>query len=89
MMNYTLRFSEQAKADIRRHKKSGNKSIINKIRLFLEELSNHPFTGTGKPESLKHELSGYWSRRIDKEHCLVYKVDKDIVYILSAFGHYT
>lgn len=89
MMNYTLRFSEQAKADIRKHKKSGNKSIINKIHLFLEELSNHPFTGTGKPESLKHELSGYWSRRIDKEHCLVYKVDKDIVYILSAFGHYT
>ncbi|MFA7449114.1 MAG: Txe/YoeB family addiction module toxin [Weeksellaceae bacterium] len=71
MINYTLRFSEQAKADIRKHKKSGNKSIINKIRLFLEELSNHPFTGTGKPESLKHELSGYWSRRIDKEHRLV------------------
>lgn len=71
MSTYVLRFSDQAKDDIRIHKKSGNKSIVNKIIVLLDELSKHPFTGTGKPEPLKHSLTGYWSRRINREHRLV------------------
>jgi toxin YoeB len=50
MNSYTLWFSEQAIDDIRQHKKSGNKAVINKVILLLEELTQHPFTGTGKPE---------------------------------------
>ncbi len=88
MSSYILRFSEQAKDDIRQHKKSGNKSVVNKITLLLEELAKHPFTGTGKPEPLKHNLSGVWSRRINREHRLVYEVDDDVILVLSAKGHY-
>jgi toxin YoeB len=89
MSSYTLRFSERAKDDLRVQKKSGNKNIVNKFTLLLEELIIHPFSGTGKPEPLKHSLSGCWSRRINKEHRLVYQVSDDIVLILSAKGHYS
>ena len=88
MNSYTLWFSEQAIDDIRQHKKSGNKAVINKVILLLEELTQHPFTGTGKPEPLKYNLSGMWSRRINKEHRLVYEVQENTVFILSAKGHY-
>lgn len=88
MSSYTLRFSEQAKEDIRLHKKSGNKAAVNKITLLLEELTQHPFTGTGKPEPLKHSLAGCWSRRINQEHRLVYQINDSFVLILSAKGHY-
>jgi toxin YoeB len=88
MSSYILRFSEQAKDDIRQHKKSGNNSVVNKITLLLEELSLHPFTGTGKPEPFKHYLTGCWSRRINREHRLVYEVDADVILVLSAKGHY-
>jgi len=88
MISYVLRFSEQAKDDIRLHKKSGNKTIVNKITLLLKELTQHPFSGTGKPEPLKHFLTGCWSRRINREHRLIYEVADTFVYILSAKGHY-
>jgi toxin YoeB len=88
MSSYILRFSEQAKEDIRNHKKSGNKAVVNKITLLLEELTEHPFDGTGKPELLKYELAGLLSRRINQEHRLVYQVFDDVVVILSAKGHY-
>ena len=88
MSSYTLRFSEQSKEDIRIHKKSGNKAAVNKIILLLEELAEHPFTGTGKPEPLKHSLAGCWSRRINREHRLVYQISDTIIVILSAKGHY-
>jgi toxin YoeB len=88
MSSYTLRFSEQAKDDIRLHKKSGNKSVVNKITLLLQELVLHPFSGTGKPEPLQHALTGCWSRRINREHRLVYEVSENTILILSAKGHY-
>jgi toxin YoeB len=56
--------------------------------MLMEELAQHPFTGTGKPEPLKHEFSGCWSSRINREHRLVYEVSDNIVSILSAKGHY-
>jgi len=87
-MVYELEFSEQADLDIDKHKKAGNKAILNKILIFFDELCQHPFTGTGKPEPLKHELAGKWSRRINKEPRLIYRVENDTVFILSVFGHY-
>lgn len=87
-MVYNLDFTDRAKADIESHKMAGNRAVLNKLLKLLHELAEHPFTGTGKPEALKHDLSGYWSRRINKEHRLVYEVSDDIVFILSAKWHY-
>ena len=87
-MGYHLDFTDKAKEDIAAHKKSGNKAVLNKLLTLLEQLEEHPFTGTGKPEPLKHNLSGMWSRRINKEHRLVYQIEGNTVFILSAKGHY-
>jgi toxin YoeB len=54
----------------------------------LDEISEHPYTGTGKPEQLKHSLRGTWSRRINFEHRLVYEVIDSTIFILSVRGHY-
>jgi toxin YoeB len=87
-MNYILDFTDDAKSDLKFHKKSGNKAILKKIVTFLEEITEHPFSGTGKPEPLKYDLSGKWSRRINQEHRLVYEVLESIVKVHSAKGHY-
>ena len=57
------------------------------IRL-IREIQREPFTGVGKPEPLKHELKGCWSRRIDREHRIVYKVNDDKIRILACRYHY-
>ena len=88
MTDYRLDITARAQEDINYHKKSGNKSVLNKIAVLLEELIEHPFTGTGKPEPLKHHLSGLWSRRINKEHRLVYEVIDTSVVVHKAKGHY-
>ena len=88
MKGYTLRFSDQAKVDISNHKKSGNKAVVKKITLLLEELTQHPFKGTGKPEPLKYTLKDCYSRRINREHRLIYEVVDNVVLIHSAKGHY-
>ena len=67
-MSFPLDFSDQATEDITYHKKAGNKALLKKMLVLLEEISEHPFTGTGKPEALKHDLTGKWSRRINQEH---------------------
>ncbi len=87
-MKYVLDFTEQANEDIAFHKKSGNVKILHKIFHLLKDTIDHPFEGLGKPEPLKHNLSGCWSRRINREHRLVYEVKKDRVVILSLKGHY-
>jgi toxin YoeB len=87
-MTYILEFSKQASKDIDLHKKSGNKVVLKKLLVLLQELTQDPYKGTGKPEALKHELSGYWSRRINQEHRIVYQVLDSSVRIHSAFGHY-
>lgn len=65
-----------------------DKKIFKKINELIKEITRTPFEGTGKPEPLKHELSGFWSRRINQEHRLVYKVENDAVYIASCKYHY-
>lgn len=59
-----------------------------KIMDLIEDAEKHPFEGLGKPEPLKHDFSGYWSRRIDLEHRLVYRVVKDVLEIVSCKYHY-
>jgi toxin YoeB len=88
-MSYQIDITKQAQEDIEAHRKAGNKIILKKINTLLEELTEHPFTGTGKPEALKYSLAGFWSRRINQEHRLLYQVDGEtIVIILAAKGHY-
>lgn len=87
-MSYFLDFTDKAKQDIDALQKAGNKGVLNKLFTLLVEISENPFTGTGRPELLKHSLSGCWSRRINREHRLVYNVDEGIINILSVRGHY-
>lgn len=65
-----------------------NQSLWKKINRLLEETLRTPFEGTGKPEPLKGKYSGYWSRRITKEHRLIYRVENNALEILSCMGHY-
>ncbi|MCF0041947.1 Txe/YoeB family addiction module toxin [Dyadobacter fanqingshengii] len=90
-MSYSIELTPKALEGIDKLKKSGNKPVLKKIRRLLEELTEHPYTGTGQPEQLKHNLAGFWSRRINQEHRIVYAVDekKVTVTIISANGHYT
>jgi len=87
-MSYRLDFSQQAQSEIEFHKSAGNKSVLKKLLVLLNELTEHPFTGTGKPEPLKYNLAGYWSRRISQEHRLVYEVLDNTILIHSVIGHY-
>ena len=81
---------EQARKDRDYWKKSGNTKIQNRISALLRDIQQHPFTGIGKPEPLKHNLKGLWSRRINEEHRLVYQVADGwiYVYVLSMRFHY-
>jgi len=85
-------YSDKAQADIEFWKKSGNKIIMNKITKLIEDIQLHPYEGLGKPEALKHSLSGKWSRRINQEHRIIYQVTSEntieILNILSLKGHY-
>lgn len=65
-----------------------NKKMFDRIVRLLIEVQRTPFSGTGKPEPLKHEFKGYWSRRIDQEHRLVYQVTNDSIVVLSCRDHY-
>ena len=65
-----------------------DKKVLKRINGLIKEIKRTPFEGTGRPEPLKHQLSGWWSRRIDLEHRLVYRVDSESVYILQCRYHY-
>ena len=78
----------EAKADLDFWIKSGNKPVLKKITQLLESVSTTPYEGIGKPEPLKYNLMGCWSRRIDQEHRIVYEVYSDKIIVLSLKGHY-
>ena len=61
---------------------------LRKINQLLQEITRTPFSGTGKPEALRGDLQGYWSRRIDREHRLVYRVLEDSIHVLACRYHY-
>ena len=65
-----------------------NEDVFYKIRELIKNISREPFKGIGKPEPLKGNYKGYWSRRINLEHRLIYSVDKNSVFIISCKGHY-
>ena len=67
-----------------------DKSILKKINSLIKDIKRgNPFEGIGKPEALRHNLSGCWSRRINTEHRLVYKIENDLLVIQSCRYHYT
>ena len=67
---------------------STDKKMLKRINALIKEIQRRPFEGTGKPEPLKHSLAGYWSRRINDEHRLVYKVEEGAVLIAQLRYHY-
>ena len=83
-------YSEEAQKDIAYWKRSGNKTIQKKIQQLLTSINEDPFTGIGKPEALKHNLAGLWSRRINYEHRLIYQVIENgqKIKIYALKGHY-
>jgi len=66
---------------------AADKSMLKKINALIKEIEHNPFEGAGKPEPLKHQYSGWWSRRINLEHRLVYKVENSAIIILQCRYH--
>jgi toxin YoeB len=64
-----------------------NKTIYSKVNKLLLEIIRTPFLGTGKPEPLKHELKGYWSRRITREQRLIYRVEEEYIKVIACELH--
>jgi len=81
-------FKDKALEDIRFWKKSGQKIAQNKIVRLIDDIQQHPYSGLGKHEALKFELSGLWSREIDKANRLLYEIVDLQLHIISMRGHY-
>jgi len=82
-----LIFSENAWEDYLYWQQT-DKQILRRINLLIKEIQRQPFEGIGKPEPLKHGLSGYWSRRINDEYRIVYKVEQEQLRIAQLRYHY-
>ena len=70
------------------HWQRTDRKVVQRINALVREIQRDPFAGVGKPEPLKHALSGYWSRRITDEHRLVYRIDGDALWIAQVRYHY-
>lgn len=86
-----IKFMPRAEEDLEYWKSTGNKQVMKRITKLLSNILEHPFTGIGKPEPLKGDLQGLWSRRITDEHRLIYSVSDGMiyVYVLSLRYHYS
>lgn len=91
MGKFRVEIEDLAKSHIQKHLKSGDRASVKKLERILIELSETPYEGIGKPEALKHQLTGFWSREINKKDRIIYKVNEDVVsvYVISAMGHYS
>ena len=89
-MKYELEYTSDFEKDKEKLRKSGEIKALQKLATLLLELTEHPTTGTGKPEPLSGDRAGQWSRRITSKHRLVYLIEEErvIVLLLSAYGHY-
>jgi toxin YoeB len=89
-MKYELQYTSDFEKDKEKLRKSGEIKALQKLAILLVELTEHPTTGTGKPELLSENRSGQWSRRITQKHRLIYLIEEEkvIVLLLSAYGHY-
>ena len=83
-----INFTEDADQHLNFFIKSGNKSVLRKVAELIKAIEENPFQGIGKPEQLKYELTGLWSRRINQEHRLIYEITEDIILVHSLKGHY-
>lgn len=81
------RFSERAWDDLS-YWLDTDKKMVKRLRALIQDIQRSPFEGIGKPEPLKGNLSGFWSRRIDGEHRIVYRVEGDALEIAQCRGHY-
>jgi toxin YoeB len=90
MGRYSVSLSDKARKDLSFLHKTGGKALTKRIDRMFEELGENPYVGIGKPEQLKNNLSGLWSRRIDKKHRLVYQIIEQsvTVFVIAAKGHY-
>ena len=82
-------YNDKYLEDINFWKMSGQKQIQSKISKLIEDILQHPNTGLGKPEILKYELSGLWSREIDKGNMQIYEVVDHQLHIISIEGHFS
>jgi toxin YoeB len=82
-----LIFSEHAWEDYLYWQRTDRK-ILQRINTLIREIQRTPFEGMGKPEPLKHSLVGYWSRRINDEHRMIYKIEADSLFIAQLRYHY-
>jgi toxin YoeB len=82
-----LIFSQNAWEDYLYWQKT-DRQMLTRINRLIQEIMRDPFTGSGKPEPLKHGLSGYWSRRINDEHRLVYRPAEDAILVAQLRYHY-
>lgn len=91
MGQFRLKIEELAQTHLTKHYKSGDKASIKKIEKILIQLTETPYLGIGQPELLKHELAGFWSRKINQKDRMIYKVEESVVtvFIISAMGHYS
>lgn len=81
-------FQAKALEQYKSWKNENNVKVINKIKDLIKDIQNNPFTGIGKPEPLSGDFQGYWSRRITKEHRLIYKITDDAIIIAKCRFHY-
>jgi toxin YoeB len=83
-----ITYTPKAKEHLDFWVKTGNKPVLKKILELTKSIIESPFEGIGKPEPLKHELTGYWSRRITNEHRFIYKIEGEMFIVASLKGHY-
>lgn len=83
----TIKFSSRAWEDYL-YWQSTDRAVLKRINLLIRDIERELFAGVGKPEPLKHQLSGFWSRRIDAEHRLVYAIQDDTLLIAQCRYHY-
>ncbi len=84
-----IAYTEKALEDISYWKKINNQAIQKRITKLIESIQISPFAGIGKPDPLKYNLTGLWSRRINKEHRLIYEMYNEEIVIHSLKGHYS
>jgi toxin YoeB len=82
-----LQWSQQAWEDYL-YWQSTDKTLLKRINLLIKEIQRHPFEGMGDPEPLKHQWTGFWSRRINREHRLIHAVEKNSINIAQCRYHY-
>jgi toxin YoeB len=89
-MSYAIRLTKEAEEQLFQYSKSGAKKDLQKIAALFAELKEHPTTGTGQIEILKNNLSGYWSRRVNKQFRIIYTIHEETVTVevISVRSHY-